>query len=226
MKKAIGYIRVSTEQQVDEGVSLDAQKGKITAWCKANGYILSGIEVDAGISGAAPLDKREGMLRAVDAVKQHKAVALVIYKRDRLARDVMVAAMAERLFAKVGAKVVATEGASNGDAPEDVLMRGIVDLFAQYERLLIKTRTKMALAHKKAIGEVYSPTPFGFQAIEGRLEQVESEAAVVAEILAMRNEGATLGIIADSLNSRGIEGKRGGKWFPSTVRYLIQRQAA
>jgi len=42
----------------------------------------------------------------------------------------------------------------------------------------------------------------------------------------LRESGASLADIANSLNDKGIEGKRGGKWFPSTVRYLIQRQAA
>ena len=52
------------------------------------------------------------------------------------------------------------------------------------------------------------------------------ESAIVADILKMRGAGASLAEIANNLNAKGIEGKRGGKWFPSTVRYLIQRQAA
>ena len=51
MNKAVGYIRVSTQQQADEGVSLEAQKAKIEAWCLANDYTLSNIYSDEGISG-------------------------------------------------------------------------------------------------------------------------------------------------------------------------------
>ena len=53
MKQAIGYIRVSTEKQANEGVSLEAQEAKIVTWCKANGYELVKVYVDAGISGSA-----------------------------------------------------------------------------------------------------------------------------------------------------------------------------
>ena len=49
--KAVGYIRVSTQGQAEEGVSLDAQKAKIEAWCMANDYELTAIYEDAGISG-------------------------------------------------------------------------------------------------------------------------------------------------------------------------------
>lgn len=226
MKKAIGYIRVSTEQQAGEGVSLEAQRAKVESWCRANGFELVAVEADAGISGGAELDKRPGLLRALDAVRRCKAEVLVVVKRDRLARDYMLAGMAERLVAKAGAKVVATDGGGNGDAPEDMLMRGIQDVFAQYERLLIKFRTKVALAHKKAKGEKYAPVPFGFREVEGRLVEVEAEARVVAHILRQRQAGRTLVEIADELNTQGIQGKRGGRWYASTVRYLIQRQAA
>lgn len=226
MKKAIGYIRVSTDKQADEGVSLDAQRAKIESWCKANDCELVAVVPDAGISGGAELDKRPGLLLALESVKLHKAAVLVVTKRDRLARDYMIAGMAERLFSKAGAKVVVTDGGGNGDAPEDMLMRGIQDVFAQYERLLIKFRTKVALAHKKARGEKYAPVPFGFREVEKRLVAVESEALVVARILRERKAGATLQSIADGLNNQGIKGKRGGKWHPYTISYLINRQAA
>jgi site-specific DNA recombinase len=96
----------------------------------------------------------------------------------------------------------------------------------EFERDLVSERTKAALAHKKANGEKYASVPFGFKEIEGRLVEVEQEARVVAEILSMREQGHTLRAIAENMNTRGIEGKRGGKWYASTVRYLIHRQAA
>ena len=96
----------------------------------------------------------------------------------------------------------------------------------QMERKLIAERTVMALRHKKAKGEVYAPVPFGYSAIEGRLVAVESEALIVADILSKRASGSTLTEIADYLNHAGITGKKGGRWFASSVSYLINRQAA
>lgn len=225
MNKAIGYIRVSTEQQADEGVSLEAQKAKIAAWCLANDYQFDDatLFIDAGISGKT-MNKRPGLTKALAAVT--KGNALVVHSLSRLARstkDTLI--IAEQLEAKKADLVSLSEKLDTTTAAGRMMFK-MLAVLADFERDLVAERTKSALNHKKACGEVYSPTPFGFKAIEGRLEQVESEAQVVAEILAMRDQGTTLGAIADSLNNRGIEGKRGGKWFPSTVRYLIQRQEA
>jgi site-specific DNA recombinase len=96
----------------------------------------------------------------------------------------------------------------------------------EFERDQIAERTKAALSYKKAKGEKYAPVPFGYREVEGRLVEVKREANIVAEILELREQGSTLAGIADLLNTRGIEGKRGGKWYASTVSYLIKRQAA
>lgn len=225
MKQAIGYIRVSTEKQANEGVSLEAQEAKIVTWCKANGYELVKVYVDAGISGALPMDSRNGLSDALVTLKKCKADALVVVKRDRLSRDNIEAGLIDRECAKLKAKVMATDG-NNGDAPEDMLMRGMFDLFATYERLVIKMRTRAALQHKKRTGQKYTnQTPYGFEAIEGRLVQVQQEAEIVAEIQASRTGGNTLQFIADSLNTRGIPTKTGKQWAPATIHLLLKRSS-
>ena len=86
--------------------------------------------------------------------------------------------------------------------------------------------TKAALAHKKSKGEVYTAvTPFGYASKDGRLVQVEQEAALVAEMRSQRAAGATLAGIAQSLNARGVQGKSGGKWYASTVSNILNRAA-
>ena len=57
MTTAIGYIRVSTDGQAQDGVSLDAQRAKIEAWCSLNDYELTAVHVDAGISGKSALNR-------------------------------------------------------------------------------------------------------------------------------------------------------------------------
>lgn len=226
MKQAVAYIRVSTEQQAQEGVSLEAQRAKIEHWCSANGYELAGVFVDAGVSGSLSIADRDGLSEALSTMKKIKAKALVVTKRDRLSRDYIEAGLIDRLCAKAKAKVVATEASSNGDSPEDVMQRGMLDLFATYERLVIKMRTRSALQHKKRTGQKYcNQTPYGFEAIEGRLIEVQKEAAVVAEIQAARMQGQTLQAIADDLNGRGIPTKMGRQWQPATIHLLLKRSA-
>ena len=223
MKKAIGYIRVSTEQQATEGVSLEAQRAKIESWCVANDCELVAVEVDAGISGKS-MGKRPGLLKALGNMKRD--MVLVVYSLSRLARSTKdTLAIAERLE-KAGADLVSLSEKIDTTGAAGKMMFRMLAVLAEFERDVISERTTAALAHKKQSGEKYAPVPFGFREVEGRLVTVESEALVVARILRDRQAGRTLVEIAEALNTKGIAGKRGGRWYASTVRYLIQRQAA
>ena len=222
MQKAIGYIRVSTQNQADEGVSLEAQRAKIEAWCTLNDAELIAVHEDAGVSGAS-MTGRDGLHAALKATT--KGMALVCYAISRIARSTRdMLEIAERLDAKGADLVSVTERIDTTTAAGRMVFK-MLAVLADFERDQIGERTKMALAHKRSIGEVYAATPFGFDAIDGRLVEVKKEALIVAEILRMRDAGSSLAEIADGLNARGVEGKRGGRWHPSTVRYLINRQA-
>src|SRR5689334_15854067 len=94
--KAIGYVRVSTEEQANEGVSLEAQQARIAAWCLANDFELVELFIDAGLSGKRA-DNRPALHTAIDAACRSKAV-LVVYSLSRLARSTRdTLAIAERL---------------------------------------------------------------------------------------------------------------------------------
>ena len=223
MQRAIGYIRVSTQGQADEGVSLDAQRAKIQAWCSLNDAALVAVFEDAGVSGAN-MTNREALQAALKATT--KGMALVCYSISRLARSTRdMLAISEKLDAKGADLVSLTEKIDTTTATGRMVFRLLASL-AEFERDQIGERTKMALKHKRAQGEVYAPVPFGYTAVDGRLVTVQAEAAIVRDILALREAGHSFAAIADTLNARGVEGKRGGRWFASTVRYVIQRQAA
>ncbi len=223
MKQAIGYIRVSTEQQANEGVSLEAQKAKIAAWCVTNGYELVNVFVDAGISGKS-MDKRPGLQDAMKSLK--KGMALVSYSLSRLARSSKDALSIGETVAKRKADMVSLSEQIDTTTAAGKMMFQMLAVLAEFERNLVAERTTNALQHKKATNQKYTNiTPYGFEAIEGRLVQVQAEAAVVAEIQAARASGNTLQSIADSLNGRGIPTKTGKTWQPATIHLLMKRTA-
>jgi DNA invertase Pin-like site-specific DNA recombinase len=97
---------------------------------------------------------------------------------------------------------------------------------AEFERELVGERTATVLQNKKSNGQVYTnQAPYGFKAVNGRLEQVKQEVKVVAEIQQARAKGQTLQSIADNLNSRGIPTKTNKQWQPATIHLLLQRSA-
>src|SRR6476620_9635757 len=106
--RAIGYLRVSTEQQADSGLGLEAQQASITAAAGRMGLTLSATFTDAGTSGSLTIEDRPVLLDAVAALK--RGDVLLIAKRDRLGRDVIAVAMIERLVTKCGARVVSAAG--------------------------------------------------------------------------------------------------------------------
>ena len=183
MKKAIGYIRVSTEQQADEGVSLAAQRAKITAWCALNDYELVAIYEDVGISGKT-VSKRPQLQAALSEMK--KGMALVVYSLSRLARSTKnCIEIADELKATGSDLVSLTEKIDTSSAMGEFFFTLIAAL-GQMERKVIGERTKAALAHKKANGEKYAPVPFGYAEVNRRLEVVKHEADLVAEIFSKR----------------------------------------
>jgi len=223
MKQAIAYIRVSTEKQANEGISLEAQESRIQQWCQANGYELEGVYVDAGISGKS-METRKELLAALAALK--KGMALVSYSLSRLARSTKDALVIGEMVAKKQADMVSLSEQIDTTTAAGKMMFQMMAVLAEFERNLVAERTANALQHKKRTGQKYTnKTPYGFEAIEGRLVEVKQEAAVVADIQAARASGATLQAIANDLNGRGIPTKTGKQWQPATIHYLLKRSA-
>jgi site-specific DNA recombinase len=98
--KAIGYIRVSTEDQAREGVSLDNQKSKIRAYCELKEMEIVGIVEDAGISGKNL--NRPGVQKVLDMARRKEVDAVIVYKLDRMFRSTVDALETTKLFAKWG----------------------------------------------------------------------------------------------------------------------------
>ena len=171
-QRVIGYVRVSNG---DQQLGPEAQRVALEQWCAAHGGQLVLTCTDRGVSGGAALDQRPGLLAALAAIKKLAAGVLLVAKRDRLARDTLVAAMVERLVERAGARVCTADGMAAGDGPEPLLMRRIVDAFAEYERLTIQARTKAALAVKRSRRERISrEPPYSWPSLPMRVRQLGS----------------------------------------------------
>ena len=217
--KVAGYVRVSTD---DQALSVAAQQARLTAWCTERGLTLIAIYEDIGVSGGAALEKRPGLLAALDALEP--GMALVATKRDRIARDAMNAAMIERLAERKGTKVLTCDGTGEGDGPEARLMRGMIDLFAEYERAIITGRIKVALGHKKTRNERISRhIPYGQHlSPDGiHLEPHRAEQAVIAVARKLHAGGLSSRIIAARLAERGLYSRKRTVFTPSAILAMV-----
>lgn len=224
MDKAVGYIRVSTEQQALEGVSLQAQREKIEAYCNLQGLDLVDLIEDQGISGAVSLCDRPGGIKIAASLKKHKAQHVVALKLDRLFRDAADALTQTKTWDElgIGLHLIDIGGQSiNTSTAMGRMFLTMMSGFAELERNLIAERTSIALQSMKARREVYCALPLGYAGQDGKLVPIDEEQRVIAEIREMRDEGKTLREIANDLNGRGIVGKRGGKFFASTIKAVL-----
>lgn len=223
---AVAYLRVSTD---DQRLGPEAQRGAIEQWAKRNGVTIVAWHTDQGISGGAELDDRPALQSAIDSVEEHGAGSLVVAKRDRLARDVVLAALIERLAEKAGARVVSAAGEGGDESdPSSMLMRRMVDAFAEYERALIRARTKAALAVKKAKGERTGTVRFGYRLAEdGRaLERDEREQSAMARARELRSQGVSIRGIVGKLADEGVTGRTGKPLCKATIEALLCKEAA
>jgi DNA invertase Pin-like site-specific DNA recombinase len=222
-RRAVAYLRVSTE---DQHLGPEAQRAALVAWAAREGVSIVAWHVDQGVSGAAAIADRPGLLAAVADLREHGAGVLAVAKRDRLARDVMAAAMVERLTADAGARILSAAGeGTESDDPAAVLMRRMVDAFAEYERALIAARTRAALAVKRSRGEATSHAPYGFRAEGGRLVADEGEQAVIARIREARSRGLTVRAIAAELAAAGVVSRKGAPLHYTAIADLLSRAA-
>lgn len=223
-KVAVAYLRVSTD---DQALGLEAQRTAIETWANTRDMRVVDWCIDEGVSGGAALDARPELARALALLREHRAGVLVVAKRDRLARDVIVAAMVEKLAANVGAAIlsVAGEGSDATDDPSSQLLRRMVDAFAEYERAIIAMRTRNALAAKRARGEVIGGMPpWGLRLSEDGRSWVpdEREQLMLSLVRELRAQGKGVRPIARALEAAGFRSRNGRKFQHSSVVRMLQ----
>jgi DNA invertase Pin-like site-specific DNA recombinase len=227
--KLAAYTRVSTIGQVREGYGLDAQRADIRAWAKSDHHRIMLWCSDEGISGANGVDTRHGLYEALQAVQDGRVQGIVFTSLDRLARKMteQEGVLAEVWRAGGHVFSLGDGGEILEDDPDDPMrtairqMRGV---FAQLERGLIRQRMAKGRREKKAQGGYVAGSPrFGMKAHDKALVLHEVEAAVVARINELREEGLSLRAIVRQLGADGVPSKRGARWHPTTVARLLAR---
>ena len=225
MEKAVCYVRASTEEQAQGGVSLAAQEERLKAYCNMAGLEVAEVIREEGVSGVKPLAARPGGERLLKLLARKKVKHVVALKLDRLFRDAEDALRQTRAWDKAGIALhlVGMGGQTlNTATAMGRFFLNMMAAFAELERNLIAERTATALADKKAHGEAYAPTPYGFERVGETLRENTQEQETIAQIFAWRRDGWSLRKIAAELNRRGALTKQGGQWYASTVRYLLR----
>lgn len=233
--RAIGYVRVSTEEQAGQGHSLGMQPEQIRQWCALYGIELVDIIVDAGVSGGKALQNRAGGKEVLRRLRAGEADVLVVYRLDRLFRNAQhgLNFVRDELHACGAALQSITEKLDTTTAVGRFVLTMLMGA-AEYERDLVSERNKAVATRLRLSGRVYTHVPFGCVARGGQLDEATGRVAgqslfrdpaswpTVELIVALRAQGLSFEGIVDALEERGIPARSGKpRWQKKAVARVV-----
>lgn len=224
-KKVIGYIRVSTTDQKDNGVSLDDQRTRIEAWCISQGHKLLNIYEDH--KSGSNIKNRKAFNDAIEATK--KDMYFVVIKLDRFSRSLSDTVMVANKLKNRGATLVSITENFDTRSPIGKVVFAILASFAEFERDMIVKRTRDALRFKKEKGERLGSLPFGYKVdIDGdgkKLILDDDEQDIISTIHDLRCGGWSMQKIADQLNADGLLTSKGKQWKYQYINNVLKKTA-
>ncbi|MCI0588414.1 MAG: recombinase family protein [Planctomycetes bacterium] len=232
--RLIGYSRVSTDEQVDKGVSLAAQRERLAAFAAAHGYSLLRVEEDAGVSGKLSPVRRPAMARALDAIRGGEADGLVALKLDRFSRSTRDTLALVEAAERAGWRLLSVSEALDTGSAAGRMVVTILAALAQMEREQIGERTAFGMDQIAREGRARSyHLPFGFR-VQGSdsptlragdrspLVEDPAEQAILARMQALEANGLGARRIAKALEGEGSKNPRTGRpWSPALVAKIL-----
>jgi DNA invertase Pin-like site-specific DNA recombinase len=222
--RAVAYLRCSTQEQANDGMSLDAQEARIRAWAEAVGAEVVEVVSDAGVSGTKALTDRPGGSRiaALLDARNPKIDAVVVLRLDRLGRDAAETLGLLKRFRTSKVGLVSVADRLDLGTPQGRAMAGMAAVFSELEHGLIAQRTSDALSELRRQGRTYGTTPFGWDATDGKLTRNRAEQKVLDRARQLRAEGLGYAKVAAQLNAEGLAPKRAEAWSAMSVRSVLR----
>ena len=227
--RTLGYIRVSSDEQAEAGVSLDAQRAKIESYCALRGFELLAVLCDAGVSGYARLGDREQGRALLAWIEAKQVEHVVAVKLDRLFRNALDCLQQVEAWTRQGIGLHILDMGGNAVDTSSAMGRMFLTMaagFAEMERNLIAERTKAALDRKGERGErLGGHLPYGVEVgADGKtLVASEADKRLIARAKRLKRQRLSLRAIAAKLAAEGYVTRRGRPMTKSTVYNLLSR---
>lgn len=221
--RLIPYIRVSTDEQAEQGHSLTAQEATLQRFAAHAGHNLADALTDEGVSAGRPLAKRKGGAAMLAALRAQRAQGVLVARVDRLFRDVRDALEFFAEAAGAGWAVVSAGEHIDTSTPAGRLQLNIMLATAQYEREIASVRTTAVSQSLRERGKVYGVVPYGCIAVEGMLVRDPRAWRVREQIIEWHNgRRYSLRTIRNLLHDLRIVSPTGQRWWStSTLSNLI-----
>ncbi|QBP06974.1 putative serine integrase [Virgibacillus phage Mimir87] len=222
MKTAV-YIRVSTDEQVNEGYSISAQKQKLKAFCVSQGWDVVGLYADEGIS--AKDTNRPYLQRMIQDIKNGEIECVLVYRLDRLTRSVFDLYKLLEVFEQHDCKFKSATEVYDTTTAMGRMFITIVAALAQWERENMGERISFGFGEKIRQGKYplnFAPLGYDLSKEESKLYINEKEAATVRIVYNLYQSGMGFGKVAKELNAQEIYTKDRNKWTDNTTMKTIR----
>ena len=199
MNKRCGiYVRVSTDEQRDNGYSIDSQLRMIKEYCEKNNYTIIDIYNDAGYSGKDL--NRPAIQKLIEDCKNHKIDAVFVFKLDRISRsqrDTLY--LIEEVFNKYDVSFVSMRENFDTSTPFGKAMIGVLSVFAQLERETILERTRIGLKKRAEAGLWRGggkiPFPYRYDRNTGTLIPIPEQVELLHKMISLYISGKSFNVI-------------------------------
>jgi len=225
MKKLIGYCRVSTDNQKEEG-TIEIQEHALREHAEAKGYNLVTIFRDNGVSGG--LENRPGLVELFSYLESNKETdGVLIYKLDRLARDLYIQEHLIKKLELLQRSILSVQEPNlDSNDPMRKAFRQFMGIVSELEKAFITMRLSGGRFNKaRKGGFAGGSVPFGYSSEDKSLKIDDVAIKVVREIFHLKRYNRMgLREIARHLNENNVPTARGGKWHAGTVRYILKNE--
>lgn len=227
--RAAVYLRVSTEEQANNGYGLDVQRERCLAMAIVKGWHVEEVNIyrDEGISGTKGIDRRPGLAALVAAVEMGNVDAVIVLSLDRLARKAAITLdLVDRIVA-AGAELVSCKESIDTTTPAGRFFVTVLAAMAQWERDNIVERTTAGRNQRGKIdGEKGGRLPYGYTRSAQGIDVDPRAAGVVRFVFSQHLAGASLREIAAELNRRNTAPPYGSIWHHTSVREVLLNESA
>ena len=224
--KVVGYCRVSTENQKEEG-TIEIQEKALKEYAKKNNIELLQIFKDEGISGSKELENRPGLAELFNFIETEKDIkGVLIFKLDRLARDLYIQEHLIKKLELLNIKLLSIkEPDLSSKDPMRKAFRQFMGIVSELEKAFITLRLSGGRINKAQKGGFAGgSTALGYISKNKKLIIDEKRAETIRMIFKMkRYKRMSLRGIARELNEKGIPTSGGkGRWYGRTVKYILE----
>jgi len=218
------YVRVSTEEQAQEGFSIRAQEQKLKEFAKIKDWSIYKIYMDEGISGKN-LVERPAMQELIADINKGFVKNVLVFKIDRLTRSTADLIYLIDLFNQQDCSFNSLTESIDTQTASGRMFLKIIGIFAEFERENIIERVKVGIERKVREGyAIGGNTSYGYDRPKNQKIQTvnEQEAGIVREIFDMYvNQGVSIHDIVRRLNIRKIPTKKDTTWGSTNIRRLL-----